>query len=296
MTHPHPRNNYYASRTPYPVEQCIIDILKKNLGLDDEHIWLGLISRPFPTDTKDLYITVEIPFPRGNIWPMENQLCMTNNKKKDHKKEFYCRSIIQIDLISRSKISMGMRKRVIDALKSSYALQLQQEYLFRILDIPDSFLDLKGLMGPDFNRFNIRLSVMTSMNITEPEISDIYNRFMDNKKLLIPDKYFRNLDELVQYVERKKIHLFLYSYVDHFFIGECSLRHDFPSNTFYETVVEILLKMTEYTWILTIYSNDAPDKKIGTWAILAHKNYLDTYSIQRLKSVKRHFRYPLTGK
>ena len=287
--------NRRPSREPYFPEQCVISILKNALELDDQHIWQGLLSKKFPIDGKDLFITVELPWPRVSVHPLPNQLCIGNHIEKTNEHEFYCRSIIQIDLISHSNISKKIRMKVIDALKSNYSISMQKKYPFRIIDIPDSFIDTSDLMTNNYNRFTITITVISDVDITIPDFSMIHSKFIESKELLSPDKYFNNLDELVRYVEKEKIHLFLSSFCYGDYTGECSLEKSSPSNTFYETIVETLLKATNFTSILEIYDRETPNKKIGNWAILSHEDYIDTYSIERLKRVLEDKRHLFSG-
>ena len=82
---------------------------------------------------------------------------------------------MQIDVYSKNDESRQRFWEVQAALTSTYALQLQDKYQFRISKISNSF-NLSGLEGgSDINRFSIRFNCLTWQEKVTPV--DYYNSF-----------------------------------------------------------------------------------------------------------------------
>jgi hypothetical protein len=150
------------NKTP---ESLIIDILRQEMELPTDSIWVrnqnrvipkdqglyviaGMVDTDYISSTNDV-IPYEIvqPDPDPPISAMkEIQKTITQEN-------------IQIDILSRSNTATDRRWEVIAALRSVYSQQVQEANYFKIFRLPTSFLntsDAEG--GSQINRFSVTVA------------------------------------------------------------------------------------------------------------------------------------------
>lgn len=158
------------------IENYIVDILRNEMGLDQQHIWIQNQNRKIPPESDNLYCIVGCV----NMRPISSKSRFrTINGEEVEVQEVYGRADVQIDLLSRSNEARERRAEVLMALNSFYSKNLQDGVHFRIFELPSSFINTSDLQGgSDINRFTIRIPTM----VTESKVksADYYDSFQAN--------------------------------------------------------------------------------------------------------------------
>ena len=166
------------------IEEYIVDIIRTEMGLDQQHIWIQAQNRKIPPQSDNLYCVVGCV----NFRPISSKsrfLTYTDTEDKEHNEEeqiAYGRADVQIDLLSRSNEARERRAEVLMALNSFYSKNLQDKKQFKIFELPTTFMNTSDLQGgSDINRFTIRIPTM----ISESKIksTDYYDTFQANVKI-----------------------------------------------------------------------------------------------------------------
>lgn len=168
-------------------EQIIVDIIRSELGLADNNVWIRDQNKKINIDN-DLYVVVGMvdskiignnntisPTPTGMI--ELQQVTMRDN--------------IQIDIFSRSTDAITRRAEVLAALKSFYSTQKQEENDFKIFAIPTTFVNASGVEGgSNINRFTIIIATHTFFRkekVLSSDDGDYYDSFdtrVDDEKTI----------------------------------------------------------------------------------------------------------------
>lgn len=160
------------------IEEFMVDIIRNEMGLDQQHIWIQAQNRKIPPQSDNLYCIVGCvdftPISSKSIFkPFLNE---NNEEIQGEEQIVYGRAIVQIDLLSRSNEARIRRAEVLMALNSYYSKNLQCEKHFRIFELSQSFINTSNLEGgSDINRFTIRIPAMISE--TKIKATDYYDTF-----------------------------------------------------------------------------------------------------------------------
>lgn len=161
--------------------QFIVDILRKEMDLDAQNIWLRNQNKVIPNDN-GLYISVGIvsAITVSNISYMEQQ--GTDPNFEQHQiSQLTQRENVQIDIFSRSNDCIMRNWEVVAALQSIYAQQVQENNNFTIFRIPQSFLDTSLAEGGSMlNRYTITICCMVWYRkdvLLESPFGDYYDDF-----------------------------------------------------------------------------------------------------------------------
>lgn len=137
---------------PLTAARIFTILLKQEMELADDSIWLSNQNRKIPNDDR-LYISVGM---------IDSQVIGNTNSTAptvggmSETQQIVMRENIQIDIFSRSNDAEFRRWEVVAALKSIYAQQLQEENEFRIFQIPTSFINSSSAEGgSNINRFSV---------------------------------------------------------------------------------------------------------------------------------------------
>lgn len=160
------------------IEEFMVDIIRKEMNLDQQHIWIQAQNRKIPPQSDNLYCVVGCvdftPISSKSIFkPFLND---DNEEVQGEEQTVYGRAVVQIDLLSRSNEARIRRAEVLMALNSYYSKNLQCEKHFRIFELPQTFIntsDLEG--GSDINRFTVRIPAMISES--RIKATDYYDTF-----------------------------------------------------------------------------------------------------------------------
>lgn len=156
------------------IEEFMVDIIRKEMGLDQQHIWIQAQNRKIPPQSDNLYCVVGCV----DFTPISSKSVFNHYTDKEEQ-IVYGRAVVQIDLLSRSNEARIRRAEVLMALNSFYSKNLQCEEHFRIFELPQTFIntsDLEG--GSDINRFTIRIPTMISE--VKVKSTDYYDTFQAN--------------------------------------------------------------------------------------------------------------------
>lgn len=161
--------------------QVIVDILKQEMCLADDAVWVRNQNVLIPNDT-GLYIIVGMreSYPIANVTKMTT---VQNGNDVDAYQvcEITQREIIQIDIVSRSNAALLRNWEVTAALQSFYSQQQQELNNFKIFRIPRSFVDSSESEGPaQLNKYSISIACFVwyrkTTQLTSP-LGDYYDDF-----------------------------------------------------------------------------------------------------------------------
>ncbi len=140
------------------VEEAIVTILRKELGLKQQNIWIQAQNRKIPPQSNELYCVVGCTMFRP-ISSKSRFLSGTNQEEQ----VVYGRADVQIDLMSRSNEARNRRAEVLMALNSYLSKNVQDKECFRIFKLPTMWTNTSGLQGgSDINRFTLIIPTMVS--------------------------------------------------------------------------------------------------------------------------------------
>lgn len=168
------------------IEQYVVDILRNELGLDQQHIWIQSQNRKIPPNSNDLYVVVGVV----DFLPISSKSYFKVIEGSDdvshiERQILYGRANVQIDIFSRSNEARIRRGEILMALNSFYSKGIQDSKNFRIFELPSTFLNLSGLAGgSDINRFTMRFYAMIAE--TKEKTSEYYDTF--NEELSSEDE------------------------------------------------------------------------------------------------------------
>jgi hypothetical protein len=140
------------------LENYIVDIVRSEMGLDQNHIWVRVQNRKIPPNADELFVVVGAV----DFNPISSKSYYDSIKDAE-RQVVYGRALVQIDIFSRSIEARTRRAEVSMALNSFYSQEIQNKYQFRIFEIPSSFINTSGLEGgSDINRYTLRFYAMCS--------------------------------------------------------------------------------------------------------------------------------------
>ena len=153
------------------VEEYIVDIIRTEMGLSRQNVWIHSQNRKIPPQSTELYVTVGCV----DFLPIssKSQFDPTGNEEVQ---TVYGRASVQIDILSRSLEARQRRAELLMALNSFYSKEVQETHQFRIFELPQNFLNTSGLEGgSDINRFSLIIRAM----ISEDKVKDsaYYDKF-----------------------------------------------------------------------------------------------------------------------
>lgn len=153
------------------IEQHTVDIIRKEMGLDQQHIWIQSQNRKIPPNSQDLYVVVGVV----DFLPISSKSYYLSDTDTE-RQIIYGRANVQVDIFSRSNEARNRRGEILMALNSFYSKGVQDSNQFKIFELPSSFLNLSGLAGgSDINRFTMRFYAMIAE--TKDKSSDYYDTF-----------------------------------------------------------------------------------------------------------------------
>lgn len=160
------------------IEEHIVDIIRTEMGLDQQHIWIQSQNRKIPPQSDNLYCVVGCV----DFRPISSKSAFktyTNELQEEIQGEeqtVYGRADVQVDLMSRSNEARLRRAEVLMALNSYYSKNLQDKNQFRIFELPRMFMNTSSLQGgSDINRFTLIIPTMISETKIKP--TDYYDTF-----------------------------------------------------------------------------------------------------------------------
>lgn len=179
-------------------EQLLVELLKSQLNLGDDNVWVRSQNRSIPPDN-GLYIVVGmtdskplssqsyieetvIPGDPPTVNTVEIQRVQTVDN-------------IQIDFFSRDPAALTRRWEIIAALSSIESKQLQEENFFKIPRLPNSFVNTSGAEGgSNINRYTTTFATFVwyrkerVLSATGDEYYDSFYTRVDDYKSITEDR------------------------------------------------------------------------------------------------------------
>lgn len=153
------------------VEELIVQIIRTEMGLNQQNIWIQSQNRKIPPQSNELYCVVGCV----GFKPIHSKSRFLPNSQSEEQ-TVYGRADVQIDLMSRSNEARQRRAELLMALNSFYSKNVQDENCFRIFELPTFFHNTSGREGgSDINRFTLVIPTMTTEVKVKPV--DYYDTF-----------------------------------------------------------------------------------------------------------------------
>lgn len=148
------------------IEEYIVDIIRKEMGLSQQNIWIHSQNRKIPPQSQELYVTVGcvdfLPISSKSTFKMVDAT-QTEPEYGEETQTVYGRASVQIDILSRSLEARQRRAELLMALNSYYSKEVQDKKQFRIFELPQSFINTSSLEGgSEINRFSLIIRAMIS--------------------------------------------------------------------------------------------------------------------------------------
>lgn len=154
------------------IEEYIVDIIRTEMELSQQNVWIHSQNRKIPPESTELYCTVGcvdfLPISSKSVYdPVKDTEVQT----------VYGRATVQVDLLSRDKKARTRRSELLMALNSFYSKELQDKKQFRIFELPARFVNTSGLEGgSEINRFSLFIRAMISEDkVKDTDYYDTFN-------------------------------------------------------------------------------------------------------------------------
>lgn len=140
------------------IEEYIVDIIRKEMNLNQQNIWIHSQNRKIPPQSQELYVTVGCV----DFLPISSK-SKFNPDNDTEIQTVYGRASVQIDILSRSREARIRRAELLMALNSYYSKEVQDKHQFRIFELPQRFINTSSLEGgSEINRFSLIIRAMIS--------------------------------------------------------------------------------------------------------------------------------------
>lgn len=161
-----------------PTESIIRDIIKKEIGLADDNIWISSQNKVIPNDSEELFVIVGLS---DAVTMSNNSYTDFSSETQDYKQvqELQVRENIQVEILSRNDLAFRQRWLVLSALTSTYAKQVQEENSFKLGRISTSFVNTSETEGAEqLNRFSIVIPcIVWYRNIVDVSSDEYFETF-----------------------------------------------------------------------------------------------------------------------
>lgn len=154
------------------IEEYIVDIIRKEMGLSQQNIWIHSQNRKIPPQSQELYVTVGCV----DFLPISSK-SRYDPETDEEVQTVYGRASVQVDILSRSLEARQRRAELLMALNSFYSKEVQDKKQFRIFELPQRFINTSGLEGgSEINRFSLVIRAMISQDkIKSTSYYDTFN-------------------------------------------------------------------------------------------------------------------------
>lgn len=172
-------------------ETYFVDIIRSEMGLTDQQIWIRNQNRKFP-NTEGLFVVVGL----AEAQTISNtNVCVATADGMDEIQQVQVREVIQVDLISESNEALTRRWEVLAAIQSVYAEQVQEANYFKIFPHTQNFINTSSAEGgSQVNRFTLSIPCHVWYRKEKSLVSingDYYNNFdtrVDDEKTIGEEK------------------------------------------------------------------------------------------------------------
>lgn len=155
--------------------EIVCEIIRRELSLDNEQVWIYDQKRNIPIDSK-LYVVVEVinpkPFGSSNKSEViEGVLTSVQGLNMA--------VMLSIDVMSRSLLALYRKEEVILALNSDFARQMQQAYSFYIAPLTTQFVAISQEDGAAIP-YRFAMSVTIQYAVTKKRPVAYFDQFQGN--------------------------------------------------------------------------------------------------------------------
>lgn len=161
--------------------QIIIEILVSEMGMSDQRVYIKDQNRVIPPDDE---MSISVGMVDAKAMSTKTRLVESGVDPDivvSEENYVRMRENIQIDVFSRNTDAITKRWEVIAALNSIKAQQAQEENLFRIFNLPNSFLNTSSVEGGSrLNRFTLLFPCFVwykKTKILQPDGDQYYDEF-----------------------------------------------------------------------------------------------------------------------
>ena len=117
------------------IEEYIVDIIRKEMGLSQQNIWIHSQNRKIPPQSQELYVTVGCV----DFLPISSK-SRYDPETDEEVQTVYGRASVQVDILSRSLEARQRRAELLMALNSFYSKEVQDKKQFRIFELLMKYL------------------------------------------------------------------------------------------------------------------------------------------------------------
>jgi hypothetical protein len=152
------------------VESVICQLLRVELGLPQNSVWIASDSRKIPPDD-GMYVSVGML----SAQPISNNIRFDWDRN-DNEQVVTLNGMFQVDVFSRDTSALERNWEVVAALQSYYASQLMEKYQFRIHEISGPIVNTSTVEG---GSQMFRYSITIAVTWAEHKVShvDYYTKF-----------------------------------------------------------------------------------------------------------------------
>jgi hypothetical protein len=160
------------------------DIIKTQLGLSDEDIWLENQGLRIP-ETSGLFIVLS----QVNSTSFSNNTKYIENETQDgivETQSMNTQEEIAIDVFSKNREANIRKEEIRLALNSYYSDQQQEIFQFKIANINNPFLNISAVEGEGMlNRFRLTVTVLSWYSRSAPV--DFYDKNFEPETIFEPE-------------------------------------------------------------------------------------------------------------
>lgn len=145
------------------IEEYIVDIIRTEMGMKQQNVWIHSQNRKIPPQSQELYVTVGCV----DFLPISSK-SRYDSDADEEVQTVYGRASVQVDILSRSLEARQRRAELLMALNSYYSKEIQEKHQFRIFELPQHFMNTSSLEGgSEINRFTLIIRAMISEDKTK---------------------------------------------------------------------------------------------------------------------------------
>ena len=154
------------------IEEYIVDIIRTEMGMKQQNVWIHSQNRKIPPQSQELYVTVGcvdfLPISSKSRFDFEENMEIQT---------VYGRASVQIDILSRSLEARQRRAELLMSLNSYYSKEIQERHQFRIFELPQNFINTSSLEGgSEINRFSLIIrAIISEDKVKETSYYDKFN-------------------------------------------------------------------------------------------------------------------------
>lgn len=168
-----------------PATQSLIaGLLRGYMELKTEQVVVYNQKWKIPPDDR-IYITIASIGPQKPYGATVEQRLSVDGSQLLEDVAIPTREMIGVDIYSRSQDALNRKEEILQALASTQAQQLSEQWALKLARIPMTFVDLSGVEGVAIlNRFHLAFAVLRTR--TKTSVIEYYNEFQKPALVIEP--------------------------------------------------------------------------------------------------------------